>query len=158
VFCLGSISAVRAPTPAIYVSTPDFVRHPVPPRCVSYTRSPSHQPSLIAPHARLPQPRRHSPRAMRPRHRSPRRTSHDVPPGNQWPRPRSLLKSASRTREKTGSAARWRPVIGCVPWICTRSSSSQHGRLAGRRRPQSIAVDPVAHLSAVPHRVARAAG
>jgi hypothetical protein len=53
---------------------------PGPPRCVSYTRSPSHQPSLIAPHARLPQPRSHSPRAMRPRHRSPRRTSHDVPP------------------------------------------------------------------------------
>jgi hypothetical protein len=54
----------------------------------------------------------------------------------QWPRPRSLPKSASRTREKTGSAARWRRVTGCVPWICTRSSSSRHGRLAGRRRPQ----------------------
>jgi hypothetical protein len=80
-----------------------------------------------------------------------------APPGNQWPRPRSLPKSASRMREKTGSAARWRRVTGCVPWICTRSSS-RHGQLAGRRCPQSIVVDPVAHLSAVPHGVARAAG
>jgi hypothetical protein len=158
------------PTPAIYVSTPDFVRHPrapwfchlrvlpsvnlhrscprprstsplptscitpVPPRCVVHLFSFSvltNRPSL--PPARLPQPRRHSPRAMRPRHRSPRRTM--CSPW-QWPRPRSLPKSASRTREKTRSGARWRRVTSCVPWICTRSSSSRHGRLAGRRRPQ----------------------
>jgi hypothetical protein len=68
------------PTPAIYVSTPDFVCHPrAPPRCVVHSFSLS----STVPHCplpRLPQPRRHSPRAMRPCHCSPRRTSHDVLP------------------------------------------------------------------------------
>jgi hypothetical protein len=148
------------PTPAICVSTPDFVRHPRAPLgvCVSSTRSPSHQPSLIAPVSLAPTSLPLSSRNATAPPLPPTHLARCAPPGNQWPRPRLLPKSASRTREKTRSATRWRRVIGCVPWICTRSSSSRHGQLAGRRRPQSIAVDPVAHLSAAPHGVARAAG
>jgi hypothetical protein len=158
VFCLRSISTVRAPTPAIYISTPDFVRHSLCPLGVCrplvllLTNRPSLPPSL-APTSPPLSSRNATAPPLPPTH-----LARCAPPGNQWPRPRSLPKSASRTREKTGSAARWRRVTGCVPWICTRSSSSRHGRLAGHRRPQSIDVDLVAHLSAVPHGVARAAG
>jgi hypothetical protein len=72
-------SPLFVPTPAIYVSTPDFVCH----RCAPSVCRPlvlpiTNHPSLSP--ARLPQPHRHSPRAMRPRHRSPRCTSHDVLP------------------------------------------------------------------------------
>jgi hypothetical protein len=78
VFCLRSISIVRAHARNLRLHSRLRASPPCPPRSVvhSFSLSPT------VPHCppRLPQPRRHSPRAMRPRHLSPRHTLHDVLP------------------------------------------------------------------------------